>query len=337
MTDRVNLADVAKAAGVHVSTASRALNPETRSVVSPATVDRIVEVAERLGYRPNPLARGLRTDRTFTVGIVVPDLENPLFPPLVRGAESTLSDEGYSLLVGNTDNNLEHTAAVVSALIDRRVDGLILATAELEDSLVPAMHDEGVAVVLVNREAEGSAVPAVVGDDDVGIGLAVDHLVGLGHSAIGHVAGPARLSTGVGRTAAFRRHMNRHHLDAEGTVEVAEWFQVEPGFAAASALVRGHPELTAIVAANDLLALGTYRAIAHSGRRVPDDVSVTGYNDMPFVDLIQPPLTTVCVPYRKMGALAAQTLVTILGNGGAAETVRLTPTLSVRGSTGPPR
>ncbi len=331
MTDRVNLADVAKSAGVHVSTASRALNPETRSVVSDATVAKVVEAAQRLGYRPHPLARGLRTDRTFTVGIVVPDLENPLFPPLVRGAEGALGGEGYSLLVGNTDNDREHTAAVVSTLVDQRVDGLILATAEIGDELLPALRQEGVTVVLVNREGDDASIPAVVGDDHAGIGLAVDHLVELGHRVVGHVAGPARLSTGVARAAAFRAHTERHGVD--GSVEVAEWFQMEPGYTAAASLLNRRPELTAIVAANDLLALGTCRAVADSGRRVPQDVSVVGYNDMPFVDLIQPPLTTVRVPFREMGALAAKTLLAIFGGETVTETVRMAPELCVRGST----
>ncbi len=334
VNDRVNLADVAKAAGVHVSTASRALNPATRSVVSDATVAKVVEAAEQLGYRPNPLARGLRTDRTFTVGIVVPDLENPLFPPLVRGAEAALGAEGYALLVGNTDNDREHTEAVVSALVDQLVDGLILATAELGDSLLPALRAEGVSVVLVNRESDDPSIPAVVGDDFAGIGLAVDHLVGQGHRAIGHVAGPGRLSTGVGRAEAFRSHMGRHGLEAP--VEEAAWFRMEPGLEAATALLERHPELSAVVAANDLLALGAYRAAIDAGRRVGAELSVTGYNDMPFVDLMQPPLTTVRVPYREMGALAAKTLVAILGGADPPETVRMAPELCVRGSTAPP-
>ena len=336
MTDRVTLIDVAKAADVHASTASRALNPETRGVVSDQTVARVLEAASSLGYRPHPLARGLRTDKTLTVGIVVPDLENPLFPPLVRGADTVLGQEGYTLLIGNTDNDQEHTEAVVSSLVDRRVDGLILATAEIGSGLAAAVQNEGISVVLVNRESEDRSVPAIVGDDHLGIGLAVDHLVGLGHREIGHVAGPARLSTGVGRAQAFRAHMDRHGLATADKVEVADWFQVEPGANAAAKLLARHPELTAVMAANDLLALGALRAIRDAGLRVPEDISLTGYNDMPFVDVVQPPLTTVRVPYREMGQLAAQALLDLLRDGQGAGTVRLAPELSVRASTAPP-
>ncbi len=337
VTDRVTLIDVARAAGVHASTASRALNPETRDVVSDPTVKRVLAAAKALGYRPNPLARGLRTDRTFTVGIVVPDLETPLFPPLVRGAEAVLGGEGYTLLIGNTDNDREHTEAVVGTLVERRVDGLILATAELDSALETAVQSEGTPIVLVNRETKADSVPAIVGDDRVGIGMAVDHLLGLGHEQIGHVAGPLRVSTGAGRAQAFRDHIAGLGLDAVEKVEAADWFQMEPGAEAASALMERHPELTAIVAANDLLALGTLRALHEAGVRVPEDVSVTGYNDMPFVDFIRPPLTTVRVPYRQMGVLAARTLMRLIkGEDGVAATVRLAPTLTVRQSTAPP-
>jgi len=335
---RPTLIDVAKAADVHASTASRALNPETRGVVSDTTVARVLAAAEELGYRPHLLARGLRTAKTMTVGIVVPDLENPLFPPLVRGAEAALSAEGYTLLIGNTDNELEHTEAIISTLVERRVDGLILATAERGSGLAAAVESEGIHVVLVNRESTDGSVSAIIGDDDVGIGMAIDHLVELGHSAIGHVAGPPALSTGFGRCEAFRAHMNRHGLPLEGRVEVADWFQVAPGARATSALLLRNPDLTAIVAGNDLLALGALRALHDAERSVPEDISLTGYNDMPFVDLVQPPLTTVGLPYREMGSMAAFELLTRMrGEGDGPQVTRLRPTLRVRASTKPPR
>lgn len=130
MADPVTLKDVAAAAGVHVSTASRALNPETRSVVNVDTAGRVLEVAERLGYRPHPLARGLRTNRTLTIGMVVPDLMNPLFPPIYAGADAVLGDLGYSVLVSSDDDDPAKGRSVVVALMERRVDGLILANAQ---------------------------------------------------------------------------------------------------------------------------------------------------------------------------------------------------------------
>lgn len=340
MGKRVTLRDVAHQAGVHTSTASRALNPETRSVVNADTVARILATADRLGYRPHPLARGLRKNKTMSVGMVIPDIENPLFGPIVAGAELALGDEGYSLLITNADRSDEHTRGVVQALVARRVDGMILATAARSDEVIRTLAEEGIPVVLVNRSTEDVSVPAIVGDDHAGIGLAVRHLAGLGHRRIGHVAGPQHLSTGSGRHRAFLDWMQSLGLEADpSVVEEATWYQVDPGYKAARVLLERRPDLTAIVAANDLIALGCYRAVQEAGREVPGDVSITGYNDIPLLDLMQPPLTSIRVPYRQMGLEAARTLLSMIGpdpvSVGSAP-IRLTPSLSVRASTAPP-
>ncbi|MFB3049042.1 MAG: LacI family DNA-binding transcriptional regulator [Acidimicrobiia bacterium] len=207
MADPVTLKDVAAAAGVHVSTASRALNPETRSVVNVDTAGRVLEVAERLGYRPHPLARGLRTNRTLTIGMVVPDLMNPLFPPIYAGADAVLGDLGYSVLVSSDDDDPAKGRSVVVALMERRVDGLILANAH-RDLVIPTRHSK-VPTVLVNRSSASNEFPAIVGDDHAGVGLVVGHLVSLGHTAIAHVAGSQDLSTGLARRQAFVEWTNR--------------------------------------------------------------------------------------------------------------------------------
>jgi LacI family transcriptional regulator len=335
--ERPTLKDVAHESGVHISTASRALNPRTRSVVNPETVERVTAVARALDYRPHPLGRGLRTNRTMSVGVVIPDVENPLFGPIIAGAESVLVEEGYSMLIGNADRGLDHTETVVSDMLERRVDGLILATAVRGDGSIPELVAGGLKVVLVNRTSEHDGIPAIVGDDDAGIGLIVDHLVSLGHRHIGHIAGPSTLSTGFGRRRAFVSWMHSAGLDP-GRIEEASWFQSDPGFEAGLRLLRRHPEITAIVAGNDLLGLGCYLAIRQLGAEVATDVSVTGYNDMPFLDLMQPPMTAVRVPYRQMGRQAASALLSLLSeDGDAAASIRLSPTLVVRGSTAPPR
>lgn len=337
MGERITLRDVALEAGVHTSTASRALNADARAVVNPLTVDRVMNAAERLGYSPHPLARGLRTNQTMTVGIVIPDVGNPLFGPIIAGAESTLGDEGYSLLIADAGSD---ACPVVENLIRRYIDGLILATVTKVDETVANIARRRIPAVLVNRYADGTAFPAIVGDDHVGIGMVVKHLVSLGHRAIGHVGGPKNLSTGMGRYQAFLSWMQSLGLEVNaGAIEEADVFKVDPGYRAARALLNRRPDLTAIVAGNDLLALGCYRAIREAGREVGSDVSVTGYNDMPLLDLMQPSLTSVRVPYRQMGAEAAKILVANLREDDwseAALSIRLTPTLSVRNSTQPP-
>jgi LacI family transcriptional regulator len=332
------LKDVAREAGVHISTASRALNPGTASIVNPETVDRVTEAARKLGYRPHPLARGLRTNRTMSVGVIIPDVENPLFGPIIAGAESVLVEEGYSVMIGNADLGPSHADSLVEDMLERHVDGLILATTGRTVSDTARQAQRDASMVLVNRSVDDDSIPAIVGDDHAGIGLAVRHLRELGHDRIGHVAGPSWVSTGKGRREAFLKWMTTVGLDAdEDLVEEAEWYQVEPGTTAALALLGRRPDITAIVAANDLLGLGCYRAVRSLGKVIGVDVSITGYNDIPLLDLMQPPMTAVRVPYRQMGADAASTLLALMsGEVVSPGRVLLQPTLAIRSSTASP-
>ena len=334
---RSTLKDVAREAGVHISTASRALNPSTASIVNAETVERVEAAARKLGYRPHPLARGLRTNRTMSVGVIIPDVENPLFGPIIAGVESVLVEEGYSVLIGNADRGPSHADSLVKDMLERHVDGLILATPGRATSF--GAHDarRDVSMVLVNRSVDDDSLPAIVGDDHAGIGLAVRHLRELGHERIGHVAGPSWVSTGKGRRDAFLDWIGTVGLDPDvDLVEEAEWYRVEPGTTAAHVLLARHPDLTAIVAANDLLGLGCYRAVRSLGKVIGADVSITGYNDIPLLDLMQPPMTAVRVPYRQMGADAANMLLALIaGQIVSPARVLLPPTLAVRASTAP--
>ncbi len=338
MSARTTLKDVAREAGVHISTASRALNPSTASIVNPDTVERVAEAARRLGYRPHPLARGLRTNRTMSVGVIIPDVENPLFGPIIAGVESVLVEEGYSVLIGNADMGPEHADSLVDDMLEKHVDGLILATTGRAVSKAAREAQRNVSIVLVNRSVDDDSIPAIVGNDHAGIGLAVRHLRELGHERIGHVAGPSWVSTGKGRRDAFLDWMATLGLESDADlIEEAEWYQVEPGTAAALTLLGRRPDLTAIVAANDLLGLGCYRAVRSLGRVIGVDVSITGYNDMPLLDLMQPPMTAVRVPYRQMGADAASTLLMLIaGKAVSPGPVLLSPTIAIRSSTAPP-
>ena len=338
MSTRTTLKDVAREAGVHISTASRALNPSTASIVNPETAERVTDAARKLGYRPHPLARGLRTNRTMSVGVIIPDVENPLFGPIIAGVESVLVEEDYSVLIGNADRGPSHADSLVEDMLEKHVDGLILATPGRQVSDAARAAQRGVSVVLVNRSVDDDSIPAVVGDDHAGIGLAVKHLRELGHERIGHVAGPSWVSTGEGRRNAFLSWSQTFGLESDvDLIEEAEWYQVEPGTTAALALLGRHPDLTAIVAANDLLGLGCYRAVRSLGKVIGVDVSITGYNDIPLLDLMQPPMTAVRVPYRKMGADAASTLLALMAEDSVPPgRVLLSPTLAIRASTAPP-
>jgi LacI family transcriptional regulator len=330
----LTLRDVAKRVGIHPATASRALNASTRHLVSAETATRVTEAAREMGYTPNSIARSLKTSRSMTVGVILPDLTNPLFPPIVRGIEDALLPAGFTALLANTDNDPERARAVVDALRLRQVDGWISAVATLHD---PHLDGSGMPMVLLNRQDE-EGTPAVVGDDRDGIAQAVAHLVRLGHRRIAYVAGPQALSTGRARHRAYREVMASRRL-ACGPVLVrfGESFTEVEGARALRSLLDDGVEFTAVLAGNDLMALGCYDALAERGLRCPEDLSVIGFNDMTFADKFAPPLTSVGIPHHEMGRRAAEQLLALLSGDADGPALTVLPAqLVVRSSTGPP-
>jgi LacI family transcriptional regulator len=327
--------DVAQAAGVHPATASRALNPETRRLVNVDTARRIVRAADALGYAPNPIARSLKTSKSATVGLVIPDLTNPLFPPIVRGIEDILGPAGYSALIVNTDNDEHRERAQVASLLSRQVEGLIIATAFVEHPLLHELYQRKVRMVLVNRRTDNLNVSSVIPDDTAGIEQAVRHLAGLGHRRILHLAGPLTTSTGVSRSMGFHGAIRTHGLDADPALVVpCEYWSEDAGARALRKVLARGTRFTAIVAGNDLIALGCYDVFAEKGMSCPGDVSVVGFNDMPFLDKLRPPLTTVSVPHHQVGTEAARMLMEAIQEPDRPpRSVLLAPTLVVRGST----
>ena len=335
----MTIRDVARLAEVHPGTVSRALNEQTRTLVNEETAERVLRAAEALGYRPNPIARGLKTNRSYTVGVLIPDMANPLFPPIMRGIEDRLGGAGYTALIVNTDNDAERERSHMDAMRARQVDGFIAATARLDTELLADVAAGGAPMVLVNRSLEDGSLAAVTVDDRQGIRLAVNHVAGLGHQHIGHVGGPQNLSTGHLRYLGFREAMADLGLAAPAEqIAFADAFTEAEGQRACAELLDRARGVTAVVAANDRLAMGCYDALEARGLACPDDVSVTGFNDMPFVDRLHPPLTSVRVPQREIGKMAADLLLSQLRDGSRdARQILLEPTLTVRGSTAPPR
>jgi LacI family transcriptional regulator len=335
----VTLKDVAKLAGVHPATASRALSPETRLLVSDATARRVADAAAALGYRPNAVARSLRTRRSHTIGVLIPDLNNPLFPPIVRGVEDRLAADGYVALIGNTDGRLDREQQVFEQMRARHVDGYALATARLHSPLLAEAARDGLNVVLMNRIAEDYSFPSVTADNEMGARLAVAHLAALGHRQIACLAGPQSLSTGLNRYRGYLAGLREAGLAAQpGLVAIAESFTIEEGHRLGRALLDARPDLTAIAAGNDMLAIGCYAAIEESGRSCPADISVVGFNDMPFIDRLRPPLSTVAFPHYQLGTEAASLLLARLAGADVpARAIYLTPELVVRSSTAPAR
>ncbi|WP_244549408.1 LacI family DNA-binding transcriptional regulator [Bradyrhizobium lablabi] len=323
---------IADATGVHPSTVSRALDPKKRHLVAEDVAKRIVTLAESLGYQPNRLAANLRLGRSDLIGVLLPDIANPVFAPILGGITETLSADGYAPIVADAGNASSQQISFVETLLSQRIDGLILATVSQDDELVGFCIQRGIPVILVNRSEARDRVSSVVSDDDRGMRLAVDHLVGLGHRRIAHVAGPLSTSTGALRRDGFERAMSHHGL--RGVVRESTGYTRDAGAQAAAPMLDTESRITAVVAANDLLALGVLDALKERGLRCPDDMSVVGHNDMPLMDVVSPPLTTIRIEHREMGRISARMLVDTIKSGSTEiRHVVLRPELIVRGST----
>jgi LacI family transcriptional regulator len=296
----------------------------------------VLAAVARLEYRPSVIARGLRLQRTRTLGMLVPDITNPFFPPIIRGAEEAARERGYELVLCNTDDSPERETASLRLLRERQADGLLMATSRMADATVAAIRRERFPFVLVNRGSRVSADLSVEVDNERAAANVIAHLAGLGHRRIAHIAGPSSTTTGAERASGYREAMRAHGLATDASLIAEADAYAEPsGYAAAVKLLRASP--TAIFAANDLLILGALRAAREAGLRVPQDVSLVGVNDIPLVGLIDPPLTTVRVPQREMGDIAARMLIAVLENEPVGRRhVLLDTTLIVRGSTAAP-
>lgn len=327
------LQSIATAAGVHRSTAARALDPGQSHRISPEVVERVRAEAQRQGYRRDAIAASLRTGRSRLVGVVVPDLANPVFAPILDGIGAQLSSEGYSMLVADGGPDAAAQAAIVEELIARRVDGLVLATATRDDPVLTICLNAGVPTVLVNRREDELRASSIVTDDLAGMFLAVEHLIELGHHRIGHLAGPVDFSTGVLRRKGFEDAMRTAGLAADAVVVATEYSR-PAGRSATASLLDRWPDVTAIAASNDLLALGAIQELKVRGLSCPADLSIVGHNDMPLMDMVAPPLTTVQIGLAEMGEQAARHLLDhISGSSLKPAVLQVRPQFVLRDST----
>ncbi|MGD8624172.1 MAG: LacI family DNA-binding transcriptional regulator [Anaerolineae bacterium] len=331
MTGRITMSDVAREAGVSLMTVSRVVND--KDDVSQATRQRVLQVIDRLGYRPSGIARGLATKRTGTLGLVVPDVANPFFSELARGAESIAYAAGYNVFLCNTEEDPARELRVLQSLEEKRIDGLVLCSSRLERDALRRAVSHFAAVVLVNRPLDEPGVSKVFVDDVAG-GLAVTrHLLAAGHRRIGFLAGPAASFSGRRRLQGYRAA-----LSEAGLTYRAEWLRhgapsAEGGHRAARQLLADSSDLTALFCYNDLVAVGALQACAELDRRVPDDLAIVGFDDIPFAALVTPPLTTCRVPRHELGARAVRLLLDrFRGEADGDREVVLRPELVVRAS-----
>jgi LacI family transcriptional regulator len=331
---RVSLRALAEATSLHPSTVSRILNGvDVRS--SAATRARVVRTAQELGYQPDVAARSLRTGRSFAVGFVIPDLTDTLFARLHQGAERAAHAEGYHTLLCTVELDAGLCERDIAFLTARGVDGILLATARLDEPLLERLREAGTPCLLINRHTLGGE-PFVAADDEAGARAATEHLLELGHRRIGFVGGTPGVSTAEGRLAGYRAAIEAAGLGVDEALVRGESFGVAPARAAAEKLLALDEIPTAIVVVDDMMALAVHGVLREHGLRVPEDVSVTGFNDLPIAELVDPPLTTVTTQPELMGELATRILLDHVVRGAELRTELLPSSLIVRGSTAPP-
>ena len=345
----MTIQDVAVRSGVSISTVSRVV---TGSVaVEPATAERVREAIASLGYRPNLLARSFRRRVTHTIGLLVPDTSNPFFAEVARTAEDAGFAEGYSVVLCNSDLSPVKQETYIDVLLAKRVDGLILISSGLipgndGHDAVERILEAGVPCVVVDRDLGEMPVDQVMVDNDQGGYLAGQHLIALGHRRIACLVGPSDLTPSAGRIAGFQRALAEAGLAVAAQTLARGNGRSDGGAAAAQQLLeRGFiagDDVTAIFAFNDQMAIGAIGALQRAGCRVPEDISVVGFDDIPQSAAIFPALTTVAQPIGEMGRIGVRLLLDRIAHGHAVghtscQRVRLSTRLVVRESTGPPR
>jgi LacI family transcriptional regulator len=321
----VTIRDVARASGVHISTVSRTFSAP--HLVNSNTRSRVLACAEQLGYRPNRAARALITGRTYNIGLIVADIANPFFPPLIKAAESHARKHDHHIFVADTNEDPFVEEEVVRALA-KQVDGVLLCSPRMSNTLIEQLSRE-VPLVVVNRQIPG--LPAVVMDVAQGAGLAVEHLTGLGHRRIALISGPrgSWTSREIRRSATAAARAGRAELTIIGPNSPTE----NGGLALAEDVLRAGA--TAVLAYNDLMAIGLIEGLLAAGARVPQDVSVVGIDDIMLSRLTRPKLTTVATPTAAAGRAAVDMLLAHGDDRRTTAHVHLQTELVIRDSTGP--
>ncbi|MGA7988705.1 MAG: LacI family DNA-binding transcriptional regulator [Candidatus Dormiibacterota bacterium] len=331
---QVTLKQLAMRANVHPSTISRVANNDPGLRIAADTRARIETLLRETGYQPNGIARGLKLRQTKVLAVVIPDVTNPFFAAFFRGVEDAAAPRGFNVLLCNTDGLPDRQRSHLQSLQARRVDGVIVASSFLKDPSVRELRRQKGPYVLVNRFSDEGEDPFVGSDDLLGGQLATEHLLELGHTRIGHLAGKATVSTGVLRRRGYVAAHTLAGLNVDPELVVETGYTEEAGVAAARRILALKNPPTALFAVTDMVALGAASVARQLGMRIPEDLAIVGYNDIPLASRVSPGITTMHVPIHEFGSVAVRLLLEQLdSDASAGRRVRFTPDLIVREST----
>lgn len=329
----MDILQVAKRAKVSTATVSRVLNDS--GMVRPATTERVRRAITELNYVRNPNARGLRLGRTHMFGLIVSDINNPFFPELIDAFEGMAAEQGIDVIFTHTNYDTKRLRSCVRRMVERNVEGIAIMTSEMDEEALRQIASNRVAVVLLNQPALREKFRNVEVEYSQGFREALEHLKSLGHREIGFIAGPSALSSALRRRRNWELAMKRLKLPVRPEWVIIGDMRLEGGVNAMRDLLAGKRRPTAVLATNDLMAIGALHAALDAGLRVPKDLSLIGFDDLPVDTMVLPQLTTIQLPRREIAAHAFEILLQAIRGGEQTPCATVYPSLVVRKSTGP--
>lgn len=306
----MNLKDIAELAGVSTATVSRVTNGS--GPVSKKTADRVLRIIREHGYVPDTIAKSLRMGQTKTIGFVVPDISNPFFPEVLNGAEAVCVDNGYSIILGNTNEDIDTESKVVRNLRLQRADGLLMILVDESGSTLRAGLEgakSDLPIVFIDRYISGFKYDSVIIDNEGGTEQATKHLVELGHTRIAMIHGPITTTPGERRLHGYIKAMEAAGVPVPGEYVVEGDFRTKSGYDLARTLMELPEPPTAIIGGNNLMTIGMFQCLSDMGIAIPDTVSIIGFDDFPLAGNLSPAITVVDRPMAEMGRIAAELLL----------------------------
>ncbi len=334
----VTIKDIARITGLSTSTVSLVLNHAECRIAS-ATREKVLKAAKEMNYRPNRLAAGLVTRKSKTIGLIVPDITNGFFAEIAAEVENECMSAGYSVILCNTNDMPAQDVHYVDLLLESNIDGVLFVTAaSLErsgvDECLRLLNDADVPVVFIDREWYSETMVNVISDNEQGGYLACQHLLDLGHTRIGYISGPMGVQSAQRRLYGYIQALQDRGLPFASELVLEGDYHTESGYVLSKRLLA--QDVTAIIAGNDMMALGVYKQVREKKLKIPREISVVGFDNLAFTGFLEVPLTTVAQPTGEMGKTSAQKLLRMLDRQPQQSAV-FSPQLVVRDSTAPPR
>ena len=334
ITKKVTIRDVAKLADVTPAVVSRVFNNDENLNIKDETRKNVLNAIKKLQYKPNVVARSLRTHSMNTIGMLIEDIINPFYSQIIKGVQSEADKAGYCLILCDTNDDPISEKRYIKTLHSQFVDGVILCSTYIEDDVVELIEELSMNSVMVNRGSSNSNAPYVKTNEVEGMTEAVDHLIGLGHTKIAYICGPLYAETAVRRMTGYRKALKDADIIYNPQYVIEAMFDEKSGYNACKELLKLNDRPTAICTGNDLMAIGAMRALKEAGLRIPEDISLVGYNNIWVTSLLAPPLTTVETPLFEMGREAFKVLLGLInGDENINYRVTLSNKLIIREST----